>query len=138
MTNIIIRTVHLPDSTIGQLEIEGTPFRCFTLELPWKENKSNISSIPEGVYKYEKRESPSLGQVIHLLDVPGRTWIYIHSGNDTSQIQGCILVGTSIKDINSDGIPDVADSKHAFEDIMSKASDKGSVTITRNYKCCSR
>lgn len=131
MSNIIIRTVHLPNATIGQLEIEGEHFRCFTLELPDLDNAKNISCIPAGTYKYEKRDSPSLGRVIHLLDVENRTWIYIHAGNYTSQIQGCILVGDSVTDMNGDGIPDVTRSIKVFQDLMGMVEDKGTVAVIR-------
>lgn len=132
MSEIIIRTLSLSDCTIGQLELVGTPFKCFTLELPWLDNKQNISCVPAGTYKYEKRKSPSLGQVIHILDVENRTWIYIHAGNFTSQIQGCVLVGQAIKDINRDGTPDVTASAPTFNSLMDRTSDTGTVTIERS------
>lgn len=131
MSDILIKTLSLDDCTIGQLELLGTPFKCFTLELPWLDNQSDISCIFAGKYKYEKRKSPSLGWVIHILDVEGRTWIYIHAGNFTSQIQGCILVGQAIKDINRDGTPDVTASAPTFNSLMDRISDTGTVTIQR-------
>ena len=57
---------------------------------------------------------------IAVTGVPGRTLIRIHTGNYTSQIQGCILVGDSIKDINRDGILDVTNSKNTFNALMDK------------------
>ena len=128
MANITINTVVLDDCTIGALQCGK--FRCFTLELPWINNANSISCIPSGTYDYVVHQSPSLGKVIHILDVEGRTWIYIHSGNFTRQILGCILVGTMIKDINGDGIPDVGNSKDAFNALMDAINpDGGSVTI---------
>lgn len=132
MSEIIIRTLSLSDCTIGQLELVGTPFKCFTLELPWLDNKQNISCVPAGTYKYEKRKSPSLGQVIHILDVENRTWIYIHAGNFTSQILGCVLVGQAIKDINRDGTPDVTASAPTLNSLMDRTNDTGTVTIERS------
>jgi len=132
MSEIIIRTLSLDDCTIGQLELVGTPFKCFTLELPWLKNKQNVSCVPAKTYKYEKRKSPSLGWVIHILDVENRTWIYIHSGNFTSQIQGCILVGQAIKDINRDGTPDVTASAPTFNSLMDRTNDTGTITIERS------
>jgi hypothetical protein len=131
MSEIIIRTVHLPDCTIGQLELKYSSFRCFTLELPWLDNKQDVSSIPPGTYQYKKRKSPSLGWVIHLQDVEGRTWIYIHKGNFTSDILGCILLGTGIADINSDSTPDVTNSGRAFDELYDNIEDFGTVTIIR-------
>ena len=131
MSEIIIRTLSLKDCTIGQMELIGTPFKCFTLELPWLNNQSNISCIPAGTYQYKKRKSPTLGWVIHILGVDGRTWIYIHAGNFTSQIKGCVLVGQAIKDINRDGTPDVTSSAPTFNSLMDRTDDTGTVTIER-------
>jgi hypothetical protein len=130
-SELIIRTLLLDDCTIGQLDLLGSPFKCFTLELPWKNNQQNISCIKPKTYKYEKRKSPTLGWVIHILDVEGRTWIYIHAGNFTSQIKGCILVGQSIKDINRDGTPDVTHSEQTFNSLMDRITDTGTITIQR-------
>jgi hypothetical protein len=132
MTNIKIKTMHLENSTIGRLELEGTFFKCFTLELPDLNNAQDISCINGGVYKYVKRLSPTLGWVIHILDVEGRTWIYIHAGNYTSQILGCILVGQAIKDMNRDGTPDVTHSAPTFNALMDRCDDFGTVTIERS------
>tara|TARA_R110000851_G_C12918200_1_gene549995 strand:+ start:54 stop:461 length:408 start_codon:yes stop_codon:yes gene_type:complete len=131
MSEIIIRTLPLDDCTIGQLELAGTGFKCFTLELPWLDNKVSISAIPAGTYKYVKRKSPSLGTVIHLLGTEPRTWIYIHAGNFTSQIEGCILVGQAIKDINRDGTPDVTNSAPTFNALMDRVDNEGAITIMR-------
>ena len=132
MSVIKIQTMHLDRSTIGQLSLDGTKFKCFTLELPDLDNAQNISCVNAGTYKYVKRLSPSLGWVIHLLDVEGRTWIYIHAGNYTSQIQGCILVGQAIKDINRDGTPDVTNSAPTFNALMDRCADYGTVIIERS------
>ena len=106
---IVIERAYFKDCTIGRLEVEG--MRCFTLELPFLDNKKSISSIPEGKYKAFRRVSPKNGLVIELMDVPNRTNIQIHAGNYTRQIEGCILVGKSITYLDSDSIPDVTNSK---------------------------
>jgi hypothetical protein len=130
-TTIKIKTISIEDCTVGHLELLGTTFKCFTLELPNLGNAKNISCIPGGHYYYTKRFSPTLGWVIHILDVEGRTWIYIHAGNFTSQIKGCILVGDSIKDINNDGTPDVTGSKATFNQLMELSGEVGNVIIER-------
>ncbi len=133
MSEIIIRSLPLKDCTIGQLELVGTDFRCFTLELPWLNNANDISCVPAGTYKYRKRISPSLGRVIHLIGTEPRTWVYIHSGNFTASILGCILVGQAIKDINRDGIPDVTNSMPTFNSLMDRTDDEGVITIMRGH-----
>lgn len=85
--------------TQGVLIIDS--FFCYTLELPWRENKRSISCIPSGEYETVIKKSPKFGLVYHIIDVPERSNVLIHSGNfagDTSKgyrsnVEGCILVG---------------------------------------------
>ena len=125
---LTINRVYQDDCTLGVLNYYG--FRCFTLELPWKDNKSNVSCIPAGTYKCQKIVSPSLGECINVADVTGRTYIRIHKGNYTNQIQGCVLVGDSIRDINGDGIPDVTNSTATLEKLMALAPDEFEMVIS--------
>jgi hypothetical protein len=104
-------------------------FQCFTLELPFKGNKPDVSSIPRGRYEYYKRISPKNGDVLELRNVPERTYIQIHAGNFTRQIQGCILVGDSIKHIDGDTIPDVSNSKKTLKKLLDKVSDRGYIDV---------
>lgn len=124
----LTRIAYREKSTLGILEIGG--FECFTLELPWLENQQNISCIPEGNYLYKKRLSPPKNiTVIELIDVENRSYIQIHPGNYTRQIQGCILPGMGLKDIDKDGIFDVTNSTDAFNKIMDLAPDNGNIRI---------
>ena len=76
-------------------------FRCFTLELPWRNNTRNLSCIPAGEYDVTIRISPRFGVVYWILKVDGRSYILIHSGNWAGDTQkglnthtnGCILLG---------------------------------------------
>lgn len=131
MSHIKIKSVRLEDSTLGVLTVEGEDFRCFTLELPDKGNKSNISCIPSGTYEYFKRVSPSNGNVIELKNVVNRSNVQIHVGNYTSDILGCILVGKTIADINNDGIPDVTSSGDTMKRLLSVVENTGLITIER-------
>ena len=86
----------------GYLSINGT-IVGYTLELPYRNNQSIISSIPAGEYdatiKFEGGKGPyeNEGFRITLLNVPGdRSGIQIHIGNYPTQIEGCILVGTKV------------------------------------------
>ena len=116
------------DCSIGRLTIGG--FQCFTLELADKDNQKNISCIPEGTYKYKFYDSPKHGTVLHIQDVPNRTMIEIHAGNYTSQIEGCILVGDSVKFLNNDNIPDITNSKRTLRKILALASNYSEIQIT--------
>lgn len=114
--NITIKRIYQDDCTIGMLNYNG--FRCFTLELPYDHNQRNVSSIPKGLYPCRKYTSSSFGECIAVDGVNGRDLIRIHKGNYTYQIQGCILVGDSIKDMDRDGIPDVTNSSATLSQLL--------------------
>jgi hypothetical protein len=116
MDIMTIHRIYQQDCTVGVMNFDN--FRCFTLELPQEGNQPNVSCIPEGQYNCRKITSPTLGKCIEILEVPGRSYIRIHKGNFTSQIQGCVLVGEALKDINGDLIIDVANSAVAFDKLM--------------------
>lgn len=120
------------DCTLGVIVVSG--LRFFTLELPWLNNAPNISCVIDGKYNYKKRVSPGKGyEVIELIDVPGRSYIQIHLGNFTNQIQGCILPGTGLKDIDEDGCIDVTGSENAFNSIMENTPDLGTIEIINSF-----
>lgn len=116
----IIRTVPNEKQTLGKFFIINdsvVEFDCHTLELPWKENKKNESCIPKGTYRMKRRFSNKHGQHWHIQNVFDRDMILIHTGNFHTQIQGCVLVGMGLADINKDGCLDVTESKVALERI---------------------
>ena len=116
------------DCTVGRLEFDG--FQCFTLELPLLDNATDISCIyPADGYKGYKHFSAKNGDVIAIDNVMDRTNIQIHSGNYTSQIRGCILVGDSIKFLNDDLIPDVTNSKRTLRKLLSILPDNFNIQI---------
>ena len=116
MNRLKIDRLYQDNCTLGVVKFGN--FQCLSLELPWLNNKINISCIPPGIYKCEKRISPRKGHVFQLLNVIGRTYIQGHIGNYTRDILGCIVFGDSIKDINRDGILDVTNSTHTFRMLM--------------------
>ena len=123
----IIRTFPDAKQTLGKLLIidgDMILFDCHTLELSWKDNKQNESCIPTGTYLIKRRFSEKHKTHWHIQDVPGRDMILIHSGNFNSQIQGCVLVGMGLADINGDGYLDVTESKAALENIFEYLPDE--------------
>lgn len=125
------RTMFDGQCTEGSLSIGGQ-FQCYTLELPNKDGKPG-SCIPQGRYRVVLAPSPKFesspdpwvqqyaGQMPHLEDIPGRSLIMIHWGNDAGNTEGCILVG---KDQSLDYI----DSSRAafmdlYEEIQADASN---------------
>jgi hypothetical protein len=96
-------------------EGEEAVFRCYTLELPWKDNKKRISCIPKNEYNVEKRYSTKYKNHFHILDVPNRSYILVHSGNYNRHTLGCVLVGKTLTDINGDGLRDTTHSKSTMK-----------------------
>lgn len=101
MRNVILRRIESSShGTFGLLTVGELTLH--TLELPWKENKSNVSCIPQGGYRVRHQHSPAFRKNLYrLLDVPKRSGILIHAGNfagDRSlglrtDLLGCIALG---------------------------------------------
>jgi hypothetical protein len=127
----VVRKTMTQNATIGDLSIDGTHY-CATLELPWKDNAHGTSCIPEGSYRVVVDWSMSKQKYLpHVLEVPGRDGIRIHTGNTAADTQGCILVG------NVAGIDAVWGSKEVFVPLMDKikaanlAGEKVTLTIEK-------
>lgn len=85
----LFRTYY-PDGTNGEIRHVGMPV-CRTIELPWLQNRRNVSCIPEGRYVLRKRFTPKHGLHVLVVDVPGRSGILIHPANYAkTELRGCI------------------------------------------------
>ena len=123
LTVELCRAYNTYDVTMGMLNILGESHEpIFTLELPWQDNATDISCIPDGQYLCKPHESPSQGSVYKVFDVPYRDHILIHIGNTTDDIEGCILVGASAGTLN--GKPAVLNSKNCMKRLMSIIKDR--------------
>lgn len=101
--------------TLGSIvatRTDGQKLTEFTLELPWKNNAINISCIPKGTYHCSIKPFHSTTQY-EVLNVPGRSGIYLHTGNYFHDSMGCIILGQGQGDINHDGQTDVTNSTKA-------------------------
>lgn len=85
------RLVERDDATLGVLLFDEVP-RLVTLELPWRENKRNVSRIPPGEYDMEVTISPRFGKSWQIKNVPDRSNILFHHGNTAADTEGCVLV----------------------------------------------
>ncbi len=110
-------------------ELNRGIYNCFALELPDFGNKNNVSNIPVGTYKVVKRTSVKYGNHFHILDVPNRSFILIHSGNYFTQTEGCVLVGKELSDINKDGLQDVTNSANTLQSLNRLLPDKFELEI---------
>ena len=124
MKTILSRSYN-KNETISSLMVmdgERPVFSCKAIELPWNGNQHNTSCIPEGKYTVVSHISPTKGRCFHVLDVPGRTNILIHTGNYAAGHQidtlGCILPGAGFEDINNDGNIDVFDSRATMTKLL--------------------
>lgn len=118
--------------TLGEMILkdgEREIFNCKTLELPWRDNNINISCIPAGKYEVVKRFSEKYKKHFHLLNVPGRSMILIHSGNYYTDTKGCILVGETLTDINADGYRDVTSSRITMAKLTQLLPERFEITI---------
>ena len=136
----LIRQRTSDQGTEGTLLIPSLGFLCFTLELPWRDNQPSISCIPPGQYECRLRASPRFGQTYHVRDVPGRSFVLIHSGNYAgdvslglkSHVEGCILLGTKRGSMH--GQRAVLCSKVAVMQFMA-ACDGRELTMTLEGGC---
>ena len=87
---------YFPNGTNGKLECKGKSI-CNTIELPWRENESRVSCIPEGKYFIKKRYSQKFQWHLEVLDVKNRSLILFHPANNALQeLNGCIAPVTKL------------------------------------------
>jgi hypothetical protein len=125
---LFLKRIHFGETfTVGQL-YEDSGFSlapiCYTLEDKFREvdgqpvsqwKVQNETAIPRGVYNvaitFSNRFQSKLPQ---LMDVDGFTGVRIHTGNNSSNTEGCILVG-----MTWDGHSDwIGSSKVAMSSLM--------------------
>lgn len=127
----VLTRVYKSGGTNGTLTLNGH-FVCFTIELPWKENKRNISCIPEGKYELKARYSPKFKNHLEVLDVHNRSLILLHPANSAlKELRGCIA---PVKQLT--GVGKGIYSKLALEKVLSifhqAAERREKVTININ------
>ena len=112
---LLLHRSYFEEGTNGTLFVNGQ-FFCFTIELPWNDNKRNLSCIPEGVYDIEPRFSKKFQHHLIVKDVSGRSFILIHPANDAKkELLGCIAPVTYLS-----GIGKGTYSKNAMQRLLSK------------------
>ena len=85
----LIRTYY-PAATNGKI-LHQDRLMMYSIELPWKNNHTRVSCIPEGKYELVKRWSPKFNRHLQIMNVPGREYILIHPANEAlHELKGCI------------------------------------------------
>lgn len=115
------RKIARESGTFGRLSGEG--LSLYTLELPWRGNKNDVSCIPSGVYKVVHHSTKDYPDHYRLLNVDGRAGILIHAGNTISDIRGCILVGKSVGKLGKQDA--VLESGAALAELRAKVGKSG-------------
>ena len=92
----LIRSYY-PTGTNGEISLNGERV-CYSIELPWLENKSQVSCIPEGKYELTIRYSEHLKWHLQVMNVKNRALILIHPANDAvKELKGCIAPVSILK-----------------------------------------
>jgi hypothetical protein len=132
----VVRTQFGKDATNGLLFIDGK-FECYTLEDQYQAVKvMHETCIPEGEYdiqfrktggfhtRYSAKYGNSHYGMLHIQDVPGFTYILIHSGNTDEHTSGCLIVGETQQDLDlgKDGF--VGQSVKAYKAMYRKVANE--------------
>ena len=132
----VVRTQFGTDATNGILLINGV-FECFTLEDQYQAVKvMHETCIPEGTYdiefrktggfhtKYKQRYGNSHYGMLHLQEVPGFTYILIHSGNTDEHTSGCLIVGETQQDLDRSKDGFIGHSGTAYKKMYTKVANQ--------------
>lgn len=130
--NVRIERVYLETETLGSLYVDDV---CVakTLELPWKDNARSISCIPEGTYTVVKEEFTDKHPYPHfrVLNVPGRSGILWHKITYVKDLKGCTGIGGQFVDLNSDRVPDMAQSGVTLQKLYEALPDRFECLYTK-------
>lgn len=132
MKVVVNRLVSSCDSTLGVWTVhDGLDliYACKSLELPWKDNKTNISCIPCGTYLVNSRYSLAHKTHFILEGVEGRDYILAHVANYIRELRGCIAVGRVHSDIDMDGKLDVTNSRDTLDELIEILPESFYLTI---------
>jgi len=105
---VLTRYGSTPYGTFGQIKVGKETF--YTCERPWLENKPHVSCIPLGCYSLLLLPTTTLvpssygeetwyfdGETVAAIpDTRQRSRCAIHIGNISSDVSGCVLLGTSL------------------------------------------
>jgi len=122
--------------TFGQITLPDRVL--FTGELPWRDNASGKSCIPEGDYRCVWGLSKRFGHAFEVTGVPGRSRVLIHNGNYCgdvdkgfkSHVLGCVLLGQAEGKL--DGQRAVLLSRYAISTFLAHVGNEPFTLEVRN------
>ena len=117
------RISHTPFGTFGVLSNKKGHPLLLTVEKPWKDNIPFESCIPFGSYNFKRHLSPKFGETFIIENVPSRSHILFHCGNQHTDTHGCVLVGDEFSyfsQASKPGVvnPGVSNSRDAFRKLI--------------------
>lgn len=128
----LTRTCTSDEGTFGMLSKEGVPL-CNTVELPWRDNKPQVSCIPAGVYRVVFSYSPRFKRMLHQIQgVENRSGIRMHIANRAKELQGCIAPGTGLGTIG--GQAAVMNSANALNQLHALLPQEWELEIVNAWK----
>lgn len=91
-------------------DIQEISFECYSLELPWKNNKQKVSCIPTGKYACSKNSGTVKFPYEHfdIHNVPGRAGVKIFCEDFSVKMNGYVIMGSDL--IEKGIIMDAVDS----------------------------
>lgn len=101
----------------------------YNIELPYLDNRVNVSCIPSGIYTFQKIVRSNGNEAIEILNVPNRTHILAHSGNYMKDTQGCILPNISYSYTRESKTPYGITSKPQVKQLLRALPSRGTVHI---------
>tara|TARA_R100001244_G_scaffold112540_1_gene83271 strand:+ start:5 stop:472 length:468 start_codon:yes stop_codon:yes gene_type:complete len=125
-SNKILYLIRVSQTNFGTFGVltnhQGHPI-ILTLENPWKDNIPYDSCIPIGTYTIKRHLSPKFGETFLITDVPSRSHILFHCGNQHTDTYGCVLTGeefTYFDQPSKPGVvnPGVSESRNGFNKFM--------------------
>jgi len=132
----IVEIIRLEESeaygTFGVLRIQKQVF-CVTLEPEDRLNAPNVSCIPAQQYICKRHFSNRFNETFMVMNVPGRSNILFHPGNEVKDTEGCILLAEHYGKLRGNrAVLNSGKTFKKFMDVM-KDFDKFHLTIIESY-----
>lgn len=128
MTRVTLERIESTDQgTFGRLYLDGNTY--FTGELPWRDNKSDVSCIPVGIFQCVWTYSVRFKRFMYLVQNSTRVGVRFHPANlmgdkekkFMAQLNGCIALGEKLGTIEKQKALLVsAPAIRKFETLMNK------------------